>query len=174
MYQANQSSGFSEYSAVLKAIRKKTEFNPNDLSIITIKETASATDSLILTSRIRTAAGEASGYVFMFVNPNLFNGINMESISEFIIKNSEGETIAQSPSNYEDFTLGSGKGIITKTNIPYDGWTLYTYVAKEMFYLNNRLFQTILSIRLYLSFGGHFAWMFSFYFVSPLEIFRNI
>jgi hypothetical protein len=71
LYQANQSSGFSEYSAVLKAIRKKTEFNPNDLSIITIKETASATDSLILTSRIRTAAGEASGYVFMFVESKL-------------------------------------------------------------------------------------------------------
>lgn len=171
LYQANQSSGFSEYSAVLKAIRKKTEFNPNDLSIITIKETASATDSLILTSRIRTAAGEASGYVFMFVNPNLFNGINMESISEFIIKNSEGETIAQSPSNYEDFTLGSGKGIITKTNIPYDGWTLYTYVAKEMFLLeSNRLFQTIFIYTLSICLlAVIFAWMFSFYFVSPLE-----
>jgi hypothetical protein len=95
----------------------------------------------------------------------------MESISEFIIKNSEGETIAQSPSNYEDFTLGSGKGIITKTNIPYDGWTLYTYVAKEMFLLeSNRLFQTIFIYTLSICLlAVIFAWMFSFYFVSPLE-----
>ena len=35
-----------------------------------------------------------------------------------------------------------------KTNIPYDGWTLYTYVAKEMFLLKaTACFKLFLSIR---------------------------
>ena len=113
-------------------MKNKTEFKSKTIfQLSPLKRQPLQTDSLILGQAEYERQREKLRVLFLcFVNPNLFNGINMESISEFIIKNSEGENNRQSPVIMKIFTLlGSGKGI------HYQITTIFPMTAGRFIYL---------------------------------------